>query len=337
MHDAIGFLIQRIMKSPHLTIRTLVRLYDDTAGLAVTSELILIATIALIGLVAGSSALRDSVISELSDVAGAVQDLNGCYEINGLTGHSSSVAGMSFGDSTDHCDNSDDQAGVADNCIVFDDPPSNEMPLSEVPPPGDLVAKLNFEDGNASDSSVLGNDNSGIEIGDPNFVGGAVELDGDDAIFISNSSDINIGTHSNRTISLTFNADDVTSTQMLYEEGGTARGLNIYIDNGLLYIGGWNIPAGESGWTPTFISTPIMAGVDYSATLVLDGGTTVQPGALSGYLDGALFGSADGSQLWSHGGGIGIGAANGRTILHSGNSSGSNFFSGTIEDFCTFN
>lgn len=297
------------MKSCSFTIRSLIRLHGDTTGLAVTSELILIATIALIGLAAGSSALRDSVISELSDIAGAVQDLNGCYEVNGLTGHSSFVHGMSFGDSIDHCDNPDDQSGIADNCIVFDDPPSNEGPLSEVPPPGDRVANVDFEGG---------------------------EFDGDAAVFLANSTDINLGIHSNRTISLTFNADDVTSTQVLYEEGGRSRGLNIYIDNGLLYIGGWNIPAGESGWTPTFISTPIVAGTDYSVTLVLDGDSTVQPGALSGYLDGSLFGSADGSQLWSHGGGIGIGGTNGFTILHTGNSSG-NFFSGTIEHFCIFN
>jgi len=77
-------------------------------------------------------------------------------------------------------------------------------------------------------------------------------------------------------------------------------------------------PVSESGWTPTFISTPIVAGTDYSVTLVLDGDSTVQPGALSGYLDGSLFGSADGSQLWSHGGGIGIGGTNGFTILHTG-------------------
>lgn len=324
------------MQSFVLTIRSLARLKGDTLGMALSFELILVATVLLVGLVTGSGALRDAVISELSDVGGAVQDLQGSYEVNGLTGHSSMVAGMSFGDSIDHCDSPDDQPGVADNCITFDEPPTNEVAHVTIDPE-EQVVKLNFEDGDASDSSPFGDDNSGIEIGDPNFAGGAVELDGDDAIFLSNTGDINQGIHGDRTIALTFNADDVTSTQVLYEEGGTARGLNIYIDNGLLYVGGWNIPAGESGWTPVFISTPITAGVDNSVSLVLNGDGSVQPGALSGYLNGTQFGSAAGSQLWQHGGGVGVGATNGRTILHTGNSSDSNFFSGTIDDFCLFN
>lgn len=324
------------MQSPVSTIRSIVRLKDDTAGLALSSELILVATILLVGLVAGSNALRDAVVSELSDLGGAVQDLQGCYEINGLIGHSAEVSGMSFQDSVDHCDNPDDTPGVADNCITFDGLPTNEeSPV--VIAPDDLVVKLNFDDGDSSDSSPLGDDNGGVEVGDPNYSDGGVELDGDDAIFLNNTGDVNIGTHGDRTISMTFNADDVTSTQVLYEEGATVRGLVIYIDNGMLYIGGWNIPAGESGWAPVFISTPIVAGVDYTVSLVLDGDGSVQPGGLSGYLNGVLFGSAPGSQLWSHGGGIGIGGTNGSTILHTGNSSDSNFFTGTIDDFCLFN
>jgi len=316
--------------------RHLRRLYGETSGMALTAELILVATVVLIGLAAASTTLRDAVISELSDVGGAVQDLQGCYSVNGLVGHSSTVAGMSYGDSVDHCDSPDDAPGVADNCIVFDGPPANEEEPVVIDPE-ELVVALNFDDGNGADTSPNGNNNSGIEIGDPNFTDGGVELDGDDAIFLANSNDINLGIHGDRTITLTFNADDVTSTQVLYEEGATVRGLVIYIDDGMLYIGGWNIPAGESGWTPTFISVPISAGVDNTVSLVLDGDETVQPGSLSGYLNGALFGSAPGSQLWQHGGGIGIGGTNGSTILHTGNNSDDNFFTGTIDDVSIFN
>ena len=302
-----------------------------------SSELILVATILLLGLIAGSSALRDAVISELSDVGGAVQDLQGSYSFNGLTGHSSNVAGSSFGDSTDHCDDAEDTPGSADNCITFSELPSNEAPPETVISEEDQVVKFNFDDGDTTDTSPFGVNNSGVEVGDPDFSGGQVELDGDDAIFIPNSSDINLAIHDERTISFTFNADDVTSTQVLYEEGATVRGLVIYIDDGLLYIGGWNIPASESGWNPVFISTPISAGVDNTVSLVLNGDGTVQPGALTGYLNGSQFGSAAGSQLWQHGGGIGIGGTNGTTILHTGNSGDSNFFTGSIDDFCIYN
>ena len=317
-----------------ITIRLLLHLKDDTAGMAMSSELVLVATILVAGLMAGTATLRDAVISEISDVGGAVQDLQNSYHIDGITGHSSKVAGMSFDDASDFCDDAEDASGVADNCITFEVPPSDEaLPISIE----SQVLNLNFDDGDATDTSPEGNNNSGVEIGDPDFTGGGVEFDGDDAIFIPNSNDINLGIHDERTISFTFNADDVTSTQVLYEEGGRTRGLIIYIDNGLLYIGGWNIPDAESGWDPVFISTPISAGVDNTVSLVLNGDGTVQPGALSGFLNGTQFGSAAGSQLWSHGGGIGIGATNGATILHTGNSTDSNFFTGSIDGFSIFN
>lgn len=94
-------------------------LWEDEAGFIVSIELILIATIAVIGLIAGMSAMRDSVVSELSDVAGAVQDLNQTYTIFGVVGHSATTAGMDYTDLLDFCDNAGDTSGVADNCIVI--------------------------------------------------------------------------------------------------------------------------------------------------------------------------------------------------------------------------
>lgn len=102
------------------------RLWNDDAGFIVSIELILIATIAVIGLIVGMTAVRDAVVSELSDVAGAVQDLNQCYSFNGVTGHSSSTCGSDFIDALDFCDDADDTSGEADNCITFDGPPTNE-------------------------------------------------------------------------------------------------------------------------------------------------------------------------------------------------------------------
>ena len=114
------------MRLIKFTSRTFVQLRRDNAGFAISAELVLIATIAVVGLIVSSSALRDSVVSELSDIGGAVQDLQASYEVNGIAGHSSTVAGMSFNDGIDFCDSPDDQPGVADNCITFTEPPSNE-------------------------------------------------------------------------------------------------------------------------------------------------------------------------------------------------------------------
>lgn len=96
------------------------KIWNDDAGFVVSIELILIATIAVIGLITGYSAMRDGVVSELSDVAGAVQDLNQTYTFNGVRGHSGATDGSSFADALDFCDSTGQTAGQADNCILFD-------------------------------------------------------------------------------------------------------------------------------------------------------------------------------------------------------------------------
>lgn len=94
-------------------------LLRDESGFIVSIELILIATIMVIGLIVGMSAVRDAVISELSDVAGAVQDLHQGYTIYGVRGHSASTAGMDFVDYRDFCDSAEDGNTIIDNCITI--------------------------------------------------------------------------------------------------------------------------------------------------------------------------------------------------------------------------
>ena len=101
-------------------------LWSDDNGFIVSIELILISTIAIIGLITGMTSVRDAVVSELSDVAGAVQDMNQSYSFNGVVGHSATTSGSDFLDTLDHCDDADDVSGQADNCITFDGAPANE-------------------------------------------------------------------------------------------------------------------------------------------------------------------------------------------------------------------
>ena len=102
------------------------RIWKDDAGFVVSIELILISTIAVIGLITGLAAIRNAVVSELSDVAGAVADLNQSYTFNGSTSPSGSTAGSSFTDNTDSVDSPGDPVGLADNCIVFTAAPADE-------------------------------------------------------------------------------------------------------------------------------------------------------------------------------------------------------------------
>ena len=48
----------------------------DESGFIVTMELLLIVTIVVIGMIAGLTVLRDAIVSELNDVAQAVDSMN---------------------------------------------------------------------------------------------------------------------------------------------------------------------------------------------------------------------------------------------------------------------
>lgn len=103
------------------------RLWNDEAGFIVSVELLLIATIAVIGLITGVTSIRNAVVSELADVAGAVQELNQSYTFYGVIGHGAATRGTQFVDSVDFCDDdSDDQLGEIDMCITM-----NEADLDE--------------------------------------------------------------------------------------------------------------------------------------------------------------------------------------------------------------
>ncbi len=172
----------------------------------------------------------------------------------------------------------------------------------------------------------------------------AASFDGvDDYVHIPDSDDINLGTHDKRTVQAWFKVNDKTISsrkQVVYEEGGAGKGLNIYIHSGLLYVGGWNNPEEQSNWSGTYLTTNMLdSGRWHNVALVLDGTSVVEPDAFKAYLDGQLFGSGDGSQLWKHGGDIGIGAVNNKTQFHDGDFSGENghWFGGLIDELRIFN
>ena len=80
------------------------RLWSDEAGFIVSTELALIATILVIGLIVGLTSIRDQVVQELADIAGMVSQLNQSYSFSAITGHHSSTAGSYGTDNVDSCD-----------------------------------------------------------------------------------------------------------------------------------------------------------------------------------------------------------------------------------------
>lgn len=82
-------------------------LWSDDRAFVVSSELVLVGTILVIGMLVGLVTVRDQVVQELADVAAAVSRTEQAYSFSGVTGHSSSIAGSLFQDFVDFCDNID--------------------------------------------------------------------------------------------------------------------------------------------------------------------------------------------------------------------------------------
>ncbi|MGF1583283.1 MAG: hypothetical protein ACFCD0_28525 [Gemmataceae bacterium] len=115
-------------------------------------------------------------------------------------------------------------------------------------------------------------DNPGVQFSNnsPNrlTLGTSLFFDGtDDRVYGPDCDLINTREVGQRTISLwsqTDTSDDMVRT--LYKEGGSQRGLHIYLRGGHVFVGGWNIP--QSGSQGTFLSEPYMVGTWHQVVLV---------------------------------------------------------------------
>jgi|TARA_R110001599_G_scaffold242639_2_gene442302 hypothetical protein len=72
-------------------------------GFVMTTELVLISTVMIIGLITGLVTMRDSITAEMEDVAEAVGHFDQTYAYNGIVNgeRTAGIEGSVFGDSTD--------------------------------------------------------------------------------------------------------------------------------------------------------------------------------------------------------------------------------------------
>ncbi len=138
------------------------------------------------------------------------------------------------------------------------------------PPSADAEVYLSMDEGEgitATDSR--GENNNGSLVNGASWTGPSggisgtgIVLDGiDDQIHMENANgihDLFDLIHGERTITLWFKADDPLrkTKQALYQEGDQSRGLNIYLEAGTLYIGGWI--NGDNGLQETFLRTELL-------------------------------------------------------------------------------
>lgn len=81
------------------------RLWNEETGAVVSAEVMLVATILVLGVIVGLKSVRDSVVTELADVAQAIANVNQSYCYSGVSGHAAHSGGGEFDDQADFCDN----------------------------------------------------------------------------------------------------------------------------------------------------------------------------------------------------------------------------------------
>lgn len=110
---------------------------------------------------------------------------------------------------------------------------------------------------------------------------------------VPDASAVNLSIVKDRTIGVAFETgSDVTSRQVIYEQGGGLRGLSIYVENGLLHHAAWNYRAGVQ-WGYKEITTAIEAGVRYTTTMIYDS-VTASTGTMKLLLNGVEAASVTG-------------------------------------------
>lgn len=165
---------------------------------------------------------------------------------------------------------------------------------------------------------------------------------GSTTLTIANNSDFNTATsYTNKGINIAFrtSTSDISTRQVLYEQGDNIRSIIIYIRSGNLHVSAFNRnndgtgSPWNNGTNPTSVSTAVATDTEYILTIELAGSSAVT-GTLTSYLNGASFGSLSNvGLLFSDTGGIELGGSDGNTRYDDGTSSSTVSYFGEISEF----
>lgn len=161
-----------------------------------------------------------------------------------------------------------------------------------------------------------------------------------------NANGINIGpgnaAFDQKTFAISFETGaNITDRQIIYEQGGNVRGLNIYVEGGQLVFGAYNLVTTDPSpaWPWSEVRVNLEANTRYTAQLVIDGNTS-NSGEIRAYLDGQLVDTVGGvGVLYEHPGGIGVGQINGNAVLNGtvANANPITNFQGRIDKVVQYN
>ncbi|MEM9838264.1 MAG: flagellin [Pseudomonadota bacterium] len=162
----------------------------------------------------------------------------------------------------------------------------------------------------------------------------------------ANSAGINVGSggagFAKKTFAISFETGaDINSRQIIYEQGGNVRGLNIFVENGNLAFGAYNLVTSDPtpAWPYVEVQASLEPNTRYTAQLVIDG-NGANNGFMRAYLNGELVDERGGvGILYDHPGGIGVGRINGNAVLNGtvANYSAATEFQGNIDKVVQYN
>ena len=155
---------------------------------------------------------------------------------------------------------------------------------------------------------------------------------------IANHEDLNTkASYSEKTILMVFYADnDVTSRQVIYEQGGSSRGLSLYISDGLLYQCAWNnvSEGGFTAWAPKCVTSPAIKNSIHFTALRFD-----QPNnELAAFVGFTKVDTLEApGDIFGHAGLIGLGDAKDNSLYHDMQTSVNHPFRGYLYEYITYN
>ncbi|MGB6034989.1 MAG: Calx-beta domain-containing protein, partial [Cryomorphaceae bacterium] len=176
---------------------------------------------------------------------------------------------------------------------------------------------------------------------------------------VNSSNDLNtsIQTTYEQTIVFAFRtSEDINSRQVIWEEGGAWRGINIFIFNGQIYLGAYDKQPDNDPGSPnvppfgySYVRTPIQPNTTYVLSHIFSAPTDNSlNGYIQGYQNGSFFGTLEtGGQynagiggVFRHPDPIGIGAVNSDSFMETGpigNQTGTRAFKGRLAEICYYN
>jgi len=255
-----------------------------------------------------------------------------------MTDQYDSVAGQTFSITINPVGTEADVYNIDDPVLHFDATDiDNDGDTSDQPADGDQVNTWVDDAGASADNaSETGNDTPVYDDDAFNAGVGGVRFDGvNDRLRMGTDNEVNNSTYPEKSFAMTFRTgNDVSSDQLVYEQGGTTNGINFGIFNGDIYAYTYR---GGSGGTHYAINLGAAeANTTYQLIAIYDNVTT---NTWSANLNGGAFSSmAVNSDIPSHSGAPALGNENGNTLHPVTNGGVGNLeFDGAIGEFWSWN